>query len=83
MLQARTASYLLCFVHSRTLTCCLGGCEFAVRLHDSGNEMVEIVESGVSSDFFLHQLTRHLKRGSAIRPDQLLERLDELKQMGF
>jgi hypothetical protein len=51
VIQARTASCLLCFVRYRTLTCCLCVCEFAVRCHDSGSEMVEVVELSASYGF--------------------------------
>jgi hypothetical protein len=50
MIQAHTSSCLLYFVHCRTLTWCLCVCVSAGRSHDSGNEMVEVLESGASHD---------------------------------
>jgi hypothetical protein len=59
MVPAHTASCLLCFVHYRTLTCLpLCVCEFAVRFHDTGNEMVEVVESGASYDFLFTSINK-------------------------
>lgn len=63
---------------------------FALRSHDSGNDMVEVLESGVSHDMVLHQERQHLGNDLRqwdllpyTRAEHLFRRADELKQMKF